>query len=158
MLGVGRYLLGVAEIGVLAGFAWLGASRVRSRPLPEPDGPPAYLTSAVLALALLLWTAELLGSFGLFEAVPYVLAIALVGLTLRLAVTRGEEIAHPRAERYGLWPLVGLAVAAVALVHFATGVRLRLSTGMTGFDSTWYHGPFAAGFFQRRDTWSLHFI
>ncbi len=35
---------------------------------------------------------------------------------------------------------------------------MRLSTGMTGFDSTWYHGPFAAGFFQSGDTWSLHFI
>jgi hypothetical protein len=29
---------------------------------------------------------------------------------------------------------------------------------MTGFDSTWYHGPFAAGFFQSGDTWDLHFI
>jgi hypothetical protein len=46
----------------------------------------------------------------------------------------------------------------VAVVHFAAGVKLRLSTGMTGFDSTWYHGPFAAGFFQSGDTWSLHLI
>jgi hypothetical protein len=46
----------------------------------------------------------------------------------------------------------------VAVVHFAAGVKLRLSTGMTGFDSTWYHGPFAAGFFRSGDTWSLHFI
>ena len=29
---------------------------------------------------------------------------------------------------------------------------------MTGFDSTWYHGPFAAGFAQSGDTWNLHFI
>ena len=29
---------------------------------------------------------------------------------------------------------------------------------MTGFDSTWYHGPFAAGFFQSGNTWDLHFI
>ena len=29
---------------------------------------------------------------------------------------------------------------------------------MTGFDSTWYHGPFAAGFFQSGDTWRLHLI
>ncbi len=29
---------------------------------------------------------------------------------------------------------------------------------MTGFDSTWYHGPFAAGFLQSGDTWGLHFI
>jgi hypothetical protein len=33
-----------------------------------------------------------------------------------------------------------------------------MSTGMTGFDSTWYHGPFAAGFFQSGGTWDLHFI
>jgi hypothetical protein len=46
----------------------------------------------------------------------------------------------------------------VAVIHFAAGVKTRLSTGMTGFDSTWYHGPFAAGFFQSGDTWSLHFI
>jgi hypothetical protein len=36
--------------------------------------------------------------------------------------------------------------------------KAKLSTGMTGFDSTWYHGPFAAGFFQSGDTWDLHFI
>jgi hypothetical protein len=53
---------------------------------------------------------------------------------------------------------VALLLAAIALVHFAGGVRGRLGTGMTGFDSTWYHGPFAAGFFQSGDTWDLHFI
>jgi hypothetical protein len=46
----------------------------------------------------------------------------------------------------------------LAVIHFAAGVKVRLSTGMTGFDSTWYHGTFAAGFFQSGDTWSLHFI
>jgi hypothetical protein len=51
-----------------------------------------------------------------------------------------------------------LLVASVAVVHFAGGVKTRLGTGMTGFDSTWYHGPFAAGFFQSGDTWHLHFI
>jgi hypothetical protein len=49
-------------------------------------------------------------------------------------------------------------LAAVAVARFALGVKTRLSTGMTGFDSTWYHGPFAAGFYQSGDTWSLHFI
>jgi hypothetical protein len=51
-----------------------------------------------------------------------------------------------------------LLIAAVAVIHFAAGAKTRLSTGMTGFDSTWYHGPFAAGFFQSADTWDLHFI
>jgi hypothetical protein len=51
-----------------------------------------------------------------------------------------------------------LLIAVVAVIHFAAGVKTRLSTGMTGFDSTWYHGPFAAGFFQSGNTWDLHFI
>jgi hypothetical protein len=46
----------------------------------------------------------------------------------------------------------------VALIKFGLEVKSKLSTGMTGFDSTWYHGPFAAGFFQSGDTWALHFI
>jgi hypothetical protein len=54
--------------------------------------------------------------------------------------------------------LIAFLVTALAVIHFASGVKTRLSTGMTGFDSTWYHGPFAAGFFQSGDTWSLHFI
>jgi hypothetical protein len=53
---------------------------------------------------------------------------------------------------------VALLVAAIALVKFALEAKSKLSTGMTGFDSTWYHGPFAAGFFQSGDTWNLHFI
>ena len=54
--------------------------------------------------------------------------------------------------------LVALVIAAVAVVKFGLDVKPKLSTGMTGFDSTWYHGPFAAGFFQSGDTWGLHFI
>jgi hypothetical protein len=53
---------------------------------------------------------------------------------------------------------MGLLIAAIAVLRFALETKTRLSTGMTGFDSTWYHGPFAAGFFQGGDTWDLHFI
>ena len=38
----------------------------------------------------------------------------------------------------------------------SSGVTIKLGTGMTGFDSTWYHGPFAAGIAQSGDTFSLH--
>ena len=80
MLGAGRYLLGVAEIGVVVGFAWLGAMALRRRLLPEFQGAPAHLATAVLALALLLWAAELLGSFGLFESLPYLLLVVGTGV------------------------------------------------------------------------------
>jgi len=174
MLDLGRYLLGVAELVSLAGFAWLGAARVRSLLLPRCSGAPAHLAAAVLALALLIWSAEALGSFGALEPLPYVLLVAVLGTglwALPPRVARGRD-PRPQTARtpapaprrdpeagVALVPtLIALAIAAAAVVHFAAGVRTRLSTGMTGFDSTWYHGPFAAGFFQNGDTWDLHFI
>jgi hypothetical protein len=198
MLDLPRYLLGVLEIIVLAGFAGLGASALRARLLPSFSGAPALLVTAVLAFAILVGVAELLGSFGLFEPVPYLVGIAAVGLGLSLRVGGGwgcpsallgfsprashlspswrcekQDVAaseghpHPRsrsagsgsAERGGqVAVLIALAVAGLAAIKFGVDVKPKLSTGMTGFDSTWYHGPFAAEFFQRGDTWSLHFI
>jgi hypothetical protein len=198
MLDLSRYLLGVAELAWLVGFATLGASVLRARLLPAFSGPPAHLSTAVIALALLLWAAEILGSFGLFEPVPYLVGVAVIGLGLWLLVRGGrgcpsrllgfsprsfavvqggdrgekEDAAapegHPRPPSRSPGPgtggrgayvtLLALAIAALAVVKFGIGVRGKLGTGMTGFDSTWYHGPFAAGFFQSGDTWGLHFI
>jgi hypothetical protein len=187
MLDLPRYLLGVVEIALLVGFATLGATAVRARLLPDFSGAPAHLATGVLVLALLIWTVEILGSFGLFEPVPYLVGVAVVGLGLGLWVgggrghpsrllgfspgslaavrggERGEKQDAAVREGYPRPPsrkatVIALAIAAVAVVHFGVDVKSRLSTGMTGFDSTWYHGPFAAGFFQSGDTWSLHFI
>lgn len=175
MLGPGRYLLGMAEILLLGGFAWLGGTALRRWLLPRFEGAPAGLATSVLALTLLIGVAEVLGSFGAFAAVPYLLLVAIVGLLLWKFLPRPPEGGdlHPHLQervrvlslrRDGrqwreLWPgiLAGLVVS-IAVVHFAAGVKTRLSTGMTGFDTTWYHGPFAAGFFQSGDTWDLHFI
>jgi len=187
MLGPGRYLLGAVELIWLVGFAWLGAARVRRRWLPEARGEAAFLATAVLAIALLLWVAELLGTVSAFKPLPYLLCVAVVGLVLRLTVspaggapmgaphraqaagqpsTVGEiGVTGPAAEKPGpsaspalLPTVISLLIAGIAIGHFFSGVKLRLGTGMTGFDSTWYHGPFAAGFFQSGDTIDLHFI
>jgi hypothetical protein len=171
MLGPGRYLLGVLEIVLLGGFAWVGATALRRWLLPRFEGGPAYLATAVLALALLIWPAELLGSFGALESVPYLVLVVVASSALwRFAPRPPErETSPPTQQVWGRclslrrgerdWrTLIALLIAAIAVVHFAVGVKTRLSTGMTGFDSTWYHGPFAAGFFQSGDTWSLHFI
>lgn len=175
MLDLGRYLLGVAYLLLLVGSAWLGATAVRRRFVSELHGFVAQLATAVIAIFALLWSAELLGSFGLFESVPYLIVVVALGggawaLLRRAAWGEGVEAspwtAHrpphpmtgPAGRGVGPATLVALAIAAIATVHFAAGVKLRLSTGMTGFDSTWYHGPFTAGFFQSGDTWSLHFI
>jgi hypothetical protein len=169
MLGPGRYLLGVFEILLLGGFAWLGGASLRAWLLPRFEGAPAHLASAVIALALLIWAAELLGSFGWLDPAPYLLLMAALGLGLktflpRVAGVGGAE--HPaqapptpdRTRGPQRFVLIALGIAAIAVVRFALETKTRLSTGMTGFDSTWYHGPFAAGFFQGGDTWELHFI
>ena len=195
MLGPGRYLLGVADLALLVGFAWLGASRVGARLLPRLEGASAHLASGVIALAVLIWVAEILGTVSLFKPVPYLVGVAVVGggiaaldrragrrggvpsLSFALPRRPGREWAEGQAsgskasglrntpqfdaQRAGgldLVTLVAFAIAAVAAIHFAAGVKTRLSTGMTGFDSTWYHGPFAAGFFQSGNTIDLHFI
>jgi hypothetical protein len=171
VLGPGRFLLGVLEILLLGGFAWSGGTALRGWLLPRFEGAPAGLATAVLALALLIWPAELLGSFGAFDPVPYLLLVAAVGVGCWKFAPRPPErgeshpylqvgVRLPSLRRDGRdWPtLIALLIAAVAVIHFAGGVKTRLSTGMTGFDSTWYHGPFAAGFFQSGDTWNLHFI
>ncbi|HEV7769469.1 MAG TPA: hypothetical protein VGO66_02295 [Solirubrobacterales bacterium] len=195
MLDLGRYLLGVAYLVALAGFVTLWGVQVRRWLLPRLSGAPALLGTAVLALSLLLWTAEILGSFELFGAAWYLAAVALAGVAAwrllpRVAPGWGD-LRRPQAAEPKVYPgerlepgrrssakgkdgtppgrqdpragapvptLIALAIAAAATIHFAAGVRLRLSTGITGFDSTWYHGPFAARFFQSGDTWGLHFI
>jgi len=175
MLGPGRYLLGVLEIALLVGFAWLGATRLRVRLLPRFEGAPAHLAAAVIALALLILVAELLGSFGWLEPVPYLVLVALTGGGLWWSLWQRLEGDPPHPYLLGgvlgisphatgrRWrdsgaTAIALVIAAVAVVHFAAGAKTRLSTGMTGFDSTWYHGPFAAGFFQSGNTFDLHFI
>ncbi|MBK5219059.1 MAG: hypothetical protein JJE35_04640 [Thermoleophilia bacterium] len=163
MLGPGRYLLGIVELAILVGLAWLGAARVRSRLLPRFEGAPAHLATGVLALALLIWVAEILGTASLFMSIPYLLGVVVVGLGIELYGRRagwGSAAGVGESRRGGLdlVTAAALVVAAVALVHFAWDAKPQLSSGMTGFDSTWYHGPFAAGFFQSGNTIDLHFI
>ncbi len=178
MLALSSYLLGVVELALLVGFSVLGAARLRAAALPELGGPPGWLATAVLALALLVLIAELLGSFAAFKALPFLIAVIVAGLALHLGFNGsaargrrafdalepspgapgGPEQTRPPPSPSPLLSVAGMLVAALALIHFGAGVRLRLATGMTGFDSTWYHGPLAASFFQSGDTFQLHYL
>ncbi len=173
MLGPGRYFLGVLEIAVLLGFAGLGGWSIKRRWLPDLGGPVGALAIVVVALALLLWSAEFLGTFGLWTSGAYLALVAAIGVGLWALlgrVARGEGVEDDPARRLpppvtgparrdaSVPALIALAIAALAFLRFALEAKTKLSTGMTGFDSTWYHGPFAAGFFQSGNTWDLHFI
>ncbi|HEU4738113.1 MAG TPA: hypothetical protein VFS54_03400, partial [Solirubrobacterales bacterium] len=72
----------MVEILALGGFAWLGGATLRGWLLPRFEGAPAQLASAVITLALLIWSAEVLGTFGWLDPVPYLLLVAGAGLAL----------------------------------------------------------------------------
>lgn len=160
MLSASRYLLGVAEIAILTGSAASGAARLRTRLLPGFGGAPAWLATALIAVAILIICAELLGLAGLFEPLPYLIAVAGTGLGLRFRLAGGDDgaVGPPAPDPGRPMRLGGLVLAGVVVAHFCIGVRLRLSTGMTGFDTTWYHAPFAAGFAQSGSTFDIQFI
>src|SRR5439155_5121566 len=74
----GEYLLGGATIAVVAGSLALGAWTLRRQLLPGWAGAPARLAEAILACSGFVVASELLGSVGLFKALPLVLtSIAL---------------------------------------------------------------------------------
>jgi hypothetical protein len=120
MLDLPRYLLGVAEVLLLGGFALLAGSTLRRMLLPRFSGPPAWLATSVIGLALLIWVAEILGGLGLFDAGPYLAGVAVVGVGLRFGVGAGRggpapgggagaRLSPPR----GGWGPPGLPLAAV---------------------------------------------
>jgi hypothetical protein len=158
VLGPGDYLLGVAALALLASTSWLGATAARTHLVPELDGVPSHLATSVIAAALLIWPAELLGTFGLFDPAPYLAVVAVVGVGLWRLLPRVEGAGGPAARGCQIQALAAILIGLIAVLMFIPGVRESLSTGMTGFDSTWYHGPFAAGFYQSGNTWDLHFI
>jgi hypothetical protein len=164
MLDAADYLLGVLELLVILLGAAAGATRLRTRLLAGWAGAPAWLAAVVLALALVLGVAELLGSFGAFAELPFVLGVAAAGIAIRVLVPPGP--AAPGALRQlppapaapPIAVAVGLLAAGLVIAHWSIGVRVTLDAGITNFDSTWYHGPFAAGFAQDHTTFDLQFI
>lgn len=159
-MSFGAYLTGC--LGLAAGVAAVIAIAVVARRslVGGWSGPVAWIATGVLACCAALIPALALGTFGLLRGWTWLLAV----VALAAASWRWRE----RVPRAGADPLLvengtsaalnaaGMAVAAAVFGAFVAGVALKLGTGMTGFDTTWYHGPFAAGFAQSGDTFTLH--
>jgi hypothetical protein len=161
MLDAADYLLGVAALAIALGSLFLGGSRLRGRLLNGWSGPPAYLADAVLSLALLILIAELLGAVAVLERWPLVAACLVVGVGLRLVVRRPRHGAGqpPPAPASGVWGLgVAALIAAAVVAHWSIGTVGAFGAGMTGYDSVWYHMPFAANFAQTGSTLDFAFV
>ena len=167
-MGFAAYML--SSVAVLAGLAALGftAIRLAGRLVPGWTGAGLWVAVGVIATAVAVAAALLLGTFGLMTGWIYLLLLLLVAsATWRWAdlipLSGGEEEPGRNAPEAPdrssvLLTAVGLGIASLVLGLFAVEVWQKYGTGMTGFDSTWYHGPFAAGFAASGDTFSLHFL
>ena len=144
----------VVAAGVLGGL-------VARRLAPSWSGPSFLLAGIVAALALLVVCSILLGLVGLFAAWWVALGMALIAAAVAWLVSTPDSPADrdpepgedaPVAARVLSAIPVGLGIAAAL-----TAAWSRTGTGMTGFDTTWYHGPISAEFIRTGETATLHF-
>jgi hypothetical protein len=161
MLNAPDYLLSVVALGLVLGPLALGAVRVRKLLLSGWSGLPAHVGDVVLTLGLLVLTAELIGTVGYLQRWWLVAASLVVGVGLRFLVPEAEQDAGrpPPAPPGGVWGTrVAALIAAVLVAHWSIGMVAAYGTGMTGYDSAWYHMPFAAHFAQSGSTLDFVFV
>jgi hypothetical protein len=158
--GVGRYALGVAGLAVICASLALAALAIRRRVLPGWSGAPARLAETVIGLAVLIGILELLGAVGLFAFAPVVIACLLGGgASLRSASMGPGRPVLSRGGSPATWLAAVLALLAAATVIAEWGALTVQSydVGIRGFDSLWYHLPWAASFAQTGNVVSLRF-
>ena len=158
MASVARYALGAAALLVVVGGMAVASVGLRRRWLGDWTGAPARLAEAVIGLALLIAILEVLGAVGLFALGPIVIACGLAGVAGARDLTGTQLARHRPAERAPrlLSTIAALAGAAVLAEWGALTIQ-SYDVGIRGFDSLWYHLPWAASFAQTGNITALRF-
>ena len=131
------------------------------RLVPGWNGAPFGLAALVAGLASLVIVTIVTGLPGLFSA--WTVALVLAGGALIVArfvpspATLPDVETGPGRAPPGLLAVVASIPVLLAVVAALSGAWDRVGTGMTGFDSTWYHGPIAAELVRTGESFSLHF-
>jgi hypothetical protein len=159
-MSTSQYLLGAAELAVIAAALGLGAYHLRALLVPVWMGALARLAEVVIAISMLILVSELVGVLGLFKPVPLLVGCVLVGGgAILYARRRGlpETVAAPEARSSPLMIGIGIAAAALVVIHWAHPTGQALDQGMYYQDTTWYHMSFSGRFFQTGHIGPLHF-
>jgi hypothetical protein len=161
---VGRYAGGFTALVVVSACMAAAALVLRRRLLPGWRGAPARLAEAVLGLALLIAILELLGALGLFRLGPIVGACVLVATALLAWAARGGATGADPGAAPGVPPpapplarAIALIAAGVVIAEWSVAMLSSYDVGIRGFDSLWYHLPWAASFAQTGRVTSLRF-
>ena len=159
-MSTSRYLIGAAELTVIAAALGVGAYHLRALFTPAWTGALGRLAEVVIGLAMLILVSELLGVLGLFKEIPLLLGCIAAGLGAAFLVRRRGLPEAPRtreARSSGLMVGIGIAAAALVVIHWAHPTSEALNQGMYYQDTTWYHMSFSARFFQTGHIGPLHF-
>ena len=172
-LGLGDYLLGAAELGLITATLVFAAVRLRRTALPGFAGPPALVCDAVGALTLAILLAEALGTFGAFTETGYLIgSVAVAALAALVPGARQGAWHHrdrsgrgragsdtppaPPSHQLGL-AVVAIVVAAV-FANWAIPTLSGITGGMGRADSLWYHMPLSLRFADTGSTGDLFFF
>jgi hypothetical protein len=155
----GSYLLGAAQLAVLAVATGYAAWFLRVRLLPGWRGAPARLVEVTVAVGLVTLVSEILGTFGLLYAGVLIVAMVLVALAARLLAQGHSGGQTARGVDPGIAAsLVAIAVIAIVTFDWAVTAKHALDSGIFNFDSLWYHMPFSADIAQSHSTTGMHHI
>ncbi len=159
MPSLGSYLLGAAQLIVLAAGFGLAAYMLRARLLPGWRGAPARLVEITFGVGLLTIAAEVLGTFGLLYAGALLIVAFLTALVARVTPAQPGGGQTARGGELGLWAaLVAVAVIAIVVFDWAVTAKHALDAGIFNFDSLWYHMPFSADIAQSHSTTGMHHV
>jgi len=162
MVSLGSYLLGAAQLALVALSLGFSACGLRRRLMPAWEGAPARLVESVVAVALLTWISELLGTFGLLYAGTLVGACILLAAVVALSPGGGggavDAAPTGSAGQSGWRLLIMVGVVAVVVGHWAITTKHALDRGIFNFDSLWYHLPFAADMAQSHSVTGMHHV
>jgi hypothetical protein len=177
VVSAGTYILSVLALVVVGASVGFTAYRLRQKLLPSWLGAPARLVEAVVAVALLIWLGEVLGTLGLFYDWALVGASLLMAVAARTswpagpvaagdppppAVAKASSGAVPPATppaggaSWLAW-VVTVGVVALVFAHWGLTTKDALDRGIFNFDSLWYHMPFAADMVQSHSVTGLHY-
>ena len=155
-----RYLLGVAALAVICASLGYAAVAIRRRALGDWSGAPARLAESVIGLALLIGILELLGLVGWFELAPIVIACLLAGFAIGVWAgppSRTLRRRTPGRAAVGLATGVAVLGGLVVIAEWGALSIQSYDVGIRGFDSLWYHLPWAASFAQTGSIAPLRF-